>query len=156
MNNKSSVVSERFWSRVHVSEKLRCWPWLGAKDSLGYGQFRMDGRTIRAPRVAFWLRNKKWPNNACHKCDSPSCCNPDHLFDGTRQDNMRDMVSKGRHKTDRGENHGRAVLTNGKVTQMRSEYRLGCISLNELASKFGCSFSTAQRIITRKNWRHIP
>lgn len=155
MNNDSPVLAERFWSKVHVTKRIRCWPWLGAKDSLGYGKLMHEMRPQRAHRVAFFLRNGSWPDNACHKCDNPSCCNPDHIFDGTRAANMKDMVAKGRHNTPRGERHGGAVLNDAKVREMRREYGLGCISLEGLASKAGCSFSTAQRVISRKNWRHV-
>ena len=156
MNNRSSQIHERFWSMVEVAESLRCWPWRGAKDKNGYGQFRTDGKTIRSPRVAFFLRNGIWPDQACHSCDNPACCNPGHIFSGTRSDNMRDMVSKGRNKTDRGEAHGRAVLTDAKVIAMRAEYKIGNISLSSLGKKYGCSFGTAQRVINRTNWKHLP
>lgn len=156
MNVRSPFIHERFWSRVNVTVNIRCWQWLGRKDENGYGQVRINGKTMRAPRVAFWLRNGKWPNNACHTCDNPVCCNPNHIFDGTRSDNMRDMVSKGRNKTRIGEQHGRSVLTDQKVLDMRSNYRDGGISLESLAKKYGCSFSTAQRVIKRHNWKHLP
>jgi hypothetical protein len=32
-----------------------------------------------------------------HKCDNRTCCNPDHLFTGSHQDNLDDMISKVRH-----------------------------------------------------------
>ncbi len=149
-------MSERFWSKVSVVEDSRCWLWNGSSDVNGYGKFRASGRTIRAPRVAFFLRNSRWPNNACHRCDNPRCCNPDHIFDGTHAENMRDMAEKGRAKTDRGEAHWRAVLTDAKVIAMRADYKSGTISLYRLAAKNGCSFSTAQRVIKRTNWRHLP
>lgn len=155
MNTQSPVLSERFWSKVEVVERLRCWPWKGSKDKDGYGTLTHEGQFIRAPRVAFFLRNGVWPNNACHTCDNPTCCNPDHIFDGTRLDNMRDMVAKGRNKTDRGESHGGAVLTESKVLAMRSEYKEGSIGFGTLAKKYGCSNSTVQRVINRRNWKHI-
>lgn len=156
MNNRSSHLNERFWSKVEVAEKVKCWLWRGALDPKGYGQFRHEGRTIKAPRVAYFLRNDEWPDNACHHCDNPQCCNPDHLFSGTHADNMRDMVSKGRHKPDRGESHGRAVLTDSMVITMREAYKKGGFSFKDLAAKYGCSFSTVRRVIKRENWTHLP
>ena len=140
---------------VNVCENLRCWSWRGATDHNGYGQFRMNGRTIRAPRVAFFLRNGEWPDNACHSCDNPICCNPSHIFTGSRSDNMRDMVAKGRNKPDRGESHGRSVLTDEKVKLIRKLYSDGGISFSKLAIKFGCSFSTIQRVVNKTNWKHL-
>lgn len=156
MNVRSLIVSERFWSLVNVVERRRCWIWRGASDGLGYGQFRMNGKTIRAPRVAFFLRNGHWPNNALHRCDNPPCCNPDHIWDGTRFDNMRDMVRKGRNGNAIGEQHGRSVLTELKVIGIRQDYKSGLCSMVELSRKYKCSQSTIQRVVARTNWRHIP
>lgn len=155
MNINSPVLSERFWSKVDVSFRMKCWAWRGGKDEHGYGNVMIAGKVIKAPRVAFFLRNGTWPRNACHSCDNPSCCNPDHIFDGTRSDNMKDMVSKGRHRIAIGEKHGGAVLTDKKVIAMRKEYVLEPISMESLAKKYGCSFGTVQRVIRRKNWRHL-
>lgn len=57
--------------------------------------------------------------DVCHKCDHPPCCNPDHLFVGTRSENMQDMLAKGRGVT--GEDHPFSKLTDAAVIEI---YRL--------------------------------
>lgn len=32
----------------------------------------------------------------CHTCDNPPCCNPAHLYLGTAQTNVQDMIDRGR------------------------------------------------------------
>ena len=151
----SPVLAERFWSKVDVKQRLKCWEWKGAKDQNGYGQLLIDRKSYRAPRVAFWLRNGSWPINACHTCDNPNCCNPDHIFNGSDHDNMRDMVNKGRNKTKMGEEHPASRLTAEKVLAIRSDYSLGNHSLKALADKYGCGASTIQRVVSRTSWKHI-
>lgn len=92
----------RFERYVHPEPNSGCWLWSGAANEHGYGNFSYGGRKNRtvasAHRFAhfvykfhpFWMQ-------VLHRCDNPSCVNPDHLFLGTTTDNMRDMVRKGRH-----------------------------------------------------------
>lgn len=78
-----------------------CWLWTGAKTASGYGLFSVDGRQMLAHRVAIqWLGGITLEDHlvVCHRCDVPPCVNPAHLFLGTRLDNSRDMVAKGRHR----------------------------------------------------------
>lgn len=94
------TTEERFWAKVDRGNLNGCWPWLGRLDKDGYGQFKMDGKTKRAHRVAWALSNGPVPKGicVCHKYDMPACCNPDHLFLGTASDNVHDAMEKGRFK----------------------------------------------------------
>lgn len=88
-----------FWKTVdRTAGDQGCWPWLGWKDESGRGRFKLNGKTITAPRAALILE-RGLPNpdlHACHSCDNPGCCNPAHLRWGSRNENMREMGRKGR------------------------------------------------------------
>jgi hypothetical protein len=84
-------------SENRVVSPSGCWIWQGKKDRCGYGFFIRDKKQIRVHRMV--LESIVGPlgdHLACHKCDVPSCFNPDHLFKGTSKDNHADMVAKGR------------------------------------------------------------
>jgi len=87
----------RFWAKVQKT--ATCWLWTGTRTRQGYGQFAVDKRTrASAHRMAYELTHGPIPEglDVLHKCDNPPCCNPEHLFLGTHQDNMIDAVHKGR------------------------------------------------------------
>lgn len=89
----------RFWRGVRKAGTQECWEWSGRRNSKGYGQFRYRGRAVTASRVAWSLKNDApFPANklACHSCDNPPCCNPDHIWPGTARENSLDAVKKGR------------------------------------------------------------
>jgi hypothetical protein len=96
------VTEDKFWSRVRkTDDEKSCWLWVGGwTDEDGRGRYRLNGRTMIASRAALIL--SKGPPaegqdlHACHECDCPGCCRPEHLFWGTREQNMRDMARKGR------------------------------------------------------------
>ena len=91
-------IEERFWNKVDRCGPDECWEWLADKELKGYGRFKVAGRVIKAHRFAWELENGEVPKDLCvlHKCDVPSCVNPAHLFLGTRGDNNRDCIRKGR------------------------------------------------------------
>lgn len=102
-------LAERFWPKVdkngpvapHRPELGPCWMWTGGTDKKGYGRIsigrRSSGGMVVAHRVAFLLEHGRWPEPcALHHCDNPSCVRPEHLFEGTKSDNMRDCARKGR------------------------------------------------------------
>ena len=97
-------LESRFWNRLDKGGN--CWNWQGGKDRPdGYGclHYADNGKrhSLKAHRVSWVIHNGPIPDGlwVLHKCDNPSCVNPNHLFLGTRQDNMLDAASKGRIST---------------------------------------------------------
>lgn len=90
-------IETRFWSKVDFSNPNGCWLWTGSRRH-EYGEVWRDGRKMYAHRAAFELvYGPLQPGEeACHKCDTPLCMRPDHLFRGTQKDNMHDASMKGR------------------------------------------------------------
>lgn len=157
---------ELFWSHV---EKVDggCWLWQGAR-SRGYGAFesRELGGMLRTHRLSWTIVHGPIPNGlyVLHRCDNPPCCNPDHLFLGTNQDNVDDMVAKGRNATKerngsslhperkpRGEKHWKAKLTSAQVADIRAAPRQRGMQ-TRLARQYGVCVSAISRIILDKTW----
>lgn len=66
-----------------------CWEYTGYKDRSGYGMMSYNGRTERVHRVMFFLTHGEWPTaDASHKCHWKPCCNPEHIVDESRSENM--------------------------------------------------------------------
>ena len=88
----------RFWERVAITANDDlCWEWQGYRDKKGYGRFGAMGRDFMAPQFSFYLaRGRLSDLHILHSCDNPPCVNPKHLREGTHQENMADMVAKGR------------------------------------------------------------
>jgi hypothetical protein len=96
---------DRFWEKVAIpADVSRCWEWQGSINKHGYGTLRQGKKYLYAHRVAFAYVNGPLSGCACHKCDNRKCCNPSHIFDGTRLENQQDMARKGRAA--KGERNG--------------------------------------------------
>lgn len=89
---------ERFWKLVDKTPASGCWLWTGPKTKRGgYGESSLG----QAHRVAFLLTVGPIGHGlfVCHRCDTPLCVNPAHLFLGTNNDNVADMIGKGRQRS---------------------------------------------------------
>lgn len=94
-------MADRIMAASTPEPNTGCWLWLGSTGNSGYGKLRI-GHTqdVSAHRASFATFKGLIPSGMCvlHSCDVRLCVNPDHLFIGTKSDNTRDMVRKGRHK----------------------------------------------------------
>ena len=87
-----------FWSKVNKAGPDQCWLWQAAIANTGYGAIRCKGNTFSSHRLAFIFANGEISRglSVLHRCDTRACCNPAHLFLGTRRENQLDMKAKGR------------------------------------------------------------
>lgn len=158
---------DRFWSKVNKNGALildtPCWEWLGWLNTNRYGYFWINGKDVSAHRYSYEIKNGPIPKGLwiLHKCDNPTCMNPDHLFVGTAKDNTQDMIKKGR-KADtsvlpkaKGIGHGNAKLTDEQVHQIREEYPF-VKSHRKLAKKFGVTKTVITNILGGIGWKHVP
>lgn len=101
-DDKRTDPAERLWKYVGIDGPLPCWLWIGCVGTNGYGKFWYNGKTTHAHRAAYEITygpiGDDDTRHVCHKCDTPLCCNPLHLFLGTPQENTDDMIAKGRKR----------------------------------------------------------
>lgn len=151
--------ASRFWKNVPVGDPSECWEWTGYRSNLGYGRFTRAGKTgtQMAHRIAYELTYGPLPPHlfACHKCDNPPCCNPNHLFAGTAAENFHDAISKGRWRRPpprRGAESNKTKLTEDQVKEIRSSEEPARV----LATRFGVSKTAIYLIRNKKNWSWLP
>lgn len=162
---RKSKLENRLWSYINVRGNDDCWEWNGIRSVPGYGRVTLHkGKfhsTMNAHRALYLLKRGYFdsdqnPNlfdmHILHKCDNPPCCNPNHLFLGTHQDNMFDMHRKG--KVPFGTNSGRATLCEDDVADIIEMSEDG-FSYREIARSFDVGKSTIGEILTGKRWSHI-
>jgi len=148
----------RFGSKVDRTPQppKGCNLWTAFVDSGGYGKINVDGKMEFAHRVAWELKKKDpIPDGQCvlHECDNRRCVNPDHLFTGTKADNVRDMVEKKRQA--RGETIVGHKLTEDDVLRIRRGYYAD-MTQKETAKKLGVSCNTIYKVLRGVTWKHSP
>jgi len=145
-----------------------CWIWQGARSVDGYGFMKVARKMDRAHRVSYREHVGPIPDGmcVCHRCDVRLCCNPEHLFLGTNNENMADMARKGRAASGadhwchqrpervRGERNPRAKLTVPDVVKIRAAMAAGG-SPAAIGRLYGVTGTTISSIASGKLWRHV-
>ncbi len=103
------------YEKFVIKNDSGCWGWKGCiPPSVGYGQFRHEGKLERAHRASWILINGEIPKDkqVLHTCDNRICSNPEHLYLGTSADNNRDILERKRCRRDE---YGRfkSIMTTG-------------------------------------------
>lgn len=154
----SRYLEERFFKLV---DKLDvCWRWIVSTRN-GYGVLRDHYSKVYAHRLSWEIHNGQIPGilQVLHRCDNRRCVNPDHLFLGTQDDNMQDMISKGRafHRAPQGEESPNAKLSDKVVRYIREVYVKGSIKYGvaSLARRFGVSKTAIRLVVQRRTWKLV-
>lgn len=149
MSPRPVPLATRLPGRYTVDETTGCWLWLGDKRN-GYGSVWVNGKRTYAHRAVFELYKRPLlaGEHVCHRCDTPACINPDHLFAGTRTINAKDMWSKGRGSPPPhwvGEAHPRAKLSDADVAAIRLAKAAGTPTV-ELMQRYNVTKTTINTI----------
>jgi hypothetical protein len=156
--NFSKVERQEFFRKMKGNiqvDRHGCWNWLRGKMH-GYGSIWFAGKRWTVHRLSYLIFSGEIPTGRliCHHCDNPSCCNPDHLYVGTAQDNMRDRDLRGRNgrKDKPGRRHGKDYkLNQEKVIQIRKA--IG--SQREIAKLFEIHPSQISKVLSGKRWAWV-
>jgi len=146
--NKHQRDIERYRSRIDVRGPEECWPWLAGTNENGYGSLRFAGKSELSHRVAFFIEHGRWPEPCgLHSCDNPPCCNPKHLWEGSRTENAADRASKGRNGLRAKKLHP------GEAAQARKLRKVYGFTIQSIADAYGLDYAAMWKLLNNKTYR---
>lgn len=160
MSGHATDAKDLLRTRSQVSDS-GCWNWMSCVQGNGYGRVRFGGKTEYVHRLSYatFVGTVPVGMDVCHRCDNRRCCNPDHLFLGTREDNMKDAKAKGRLSI--GDKHGEKLCgekgPGSKLNLRQVKAIRRCLAegqtVSQLASAYGVSKDNIRRINRGDTWK---
>lgn len=148
-------VKDKWSSKVKFGSQDECWLWLASKNKKGYGTL---GEGL-AHRISYELHygSFDYSLSVCHSCDNPSCVNPKHLWLGTSNENMQDMVKKKR--ADRTKKHVQIYKTVKKfsiedIRSIRNMFSKG-VKQSDILEDYPMSVCNLRKILNYKTWKLV-
>jgi hypothetical protein len=126
-----------------ITTESGCMEWQNNCYPNGYGRLTFFGKAQSVHRVVWKIIKGSIPKGfqVLHHCDNPPCCNIDHLFLGTNQDNMDDKVKKGRHSHKITEQNKQKIIRLIKkgllYKNIAEEFDVHSVSISQIALQNG-------------------
>lgn len=125
------------------------WIFTGAGDGNGYGKVRVlmpDGQVWypKAHALSYLLHVGDLTErmDVCHICSFKRCINPEHLYLGTRTDNLLDSCEAGTSR-----HHGKPLrLTDQQIREIRSLYSDSDLTCAAIAERYSVQHQSISRI----------
>lgn len=150
---------DRFWDRVDKTPGYGpngdCWLWTGSCVESGHGRVKREGKLILTHRYSYKITHGLYPEPCgLHTCDVPSCVNPSHIYAGTKQDNARDKMVRGRCNSPKGSQVRVSKLKEMDIPVVRTLLSQGH-SYRAVAQRFGVSSTSIRWIATGRTWKEV-
>ncbi len=160
LTNILNTTPENFWPRISKDGPIMphmttpCWEWQGyCHAKYGYGQVSFENKLWHTHRLAYFFTTGIRPTLfVLHECDNRKCCNPAHLREGTNDDNIADMIKRGRKP--RGEDTPNATITENQVRRLKSLVADGA-RLIDAAKECEVKYYIALQINRGHSWKHV-
>lgn len=159
-------VIRNFWKKVdkngpvptHCPELGQCWLWNRRPRNCRYGNVWDGEKLTGAHKLSFRINFGEIPKgkDICHACDNGFCVRPEHLWSGTKSENVRDSISKGRFclpSGQIGEGQWNHKLTRGQVSEIFKLKASGKFTQKEIGKQFNVGQDQISRILNKKRWR---
>lgn len=147
-------VKDRLLAGLRNVPETKCWEWQRACTSAGYGNLRVEGRSLQVHRAMWMAFRGPIPDGMfiLHSCDNRKCANIAHLRVGTAKDNTADKRARNRFVTRKGLDNHKTKLSPGQVEEIRRVS--GRETQTTTAARFGVSQVAISKIQRGINWKH--